>query len=272
MNNATRMIGVMPPPPGQKATFENPPSQMTGNIVLHSVCLSLVTLSVSLRLYTRKYINRELSLDDCKLFIAPPMRLTLTNSAQICACLPLYVSCQPKLPFTLSRFKTYVCLLVRCLQSYSRVSCFMVRTLDHICSLRPMILTYISSICERTRKTHVGCDSRSVFRSYEGQLHSIHFCMYSSLRLSRRWPLANSFIWSLPLTSNYLVFYSTAVCSIQDELHRDGQLQVSVSFLWYILQCFLQTSSNVLLWESHGFQQCPEDASRQRSFLIFLEC
>jgi len=168
MNNATRMIGVMPPPPGQKATFENPPSQMTGNIVLHSVCLLLVTLSVLLRLYTRKYINRELSLDNCKFFIAPSMGLTLTNSAQICACLPLYVSCQPKLLFTLLRFKTYVCLLVKCLQSYSWVSCFMVRTLDYICLLRPVILTYISSICERARKTHVGCDSGEFFRSYEG--------------------------------------------------------------------------------------------------------
>lgn len=66
MENPTKIVGVIPPPPGLEANFVNPPSQMTGNIILHSVCLSLVTLTVAVRLYTRKHINRGLSVDDCK--------------------------------------------------------------------------------------------------------------------------------------------------------------------------------------------------------------
>jgi hypothetical protein len=52
-------------PPGTIANFINPPDQMTGVTILHATCLTVVTLSLALRLYTRKFIVRKLAIDDC---------------------------------------------------------------------------------------------------------------------------------------------------------------------------------------------------------------
>lgn len=63
---ATGWLGAIPAPNGTKPNFENPPSQLAGNIALHTVCLSLATLSVTVRLYTRAAITKtKLGIDDC---------------------------------------------------------------------------------------------------------------------------------------------------------------------------------------------------------------
>ncbi|EPE31836.1 hypothetical protein GLAREA_11918 [Glarea lozoyensis ATCC 20868] len=51
-------------PPGTVSNYINPPDQMTGVIILHTTCLTIVTLSLTLRLYTRKFIVRKLAIDD----------------------------------------------------------------------------------------------------------------------------------------------------------------------------------------------------------------
>lgn len=66
MGSSSETIGAIPPPPGQKANFVDPPNQTASTIALHTICLSLVTLCVAMRLYTRKIINHQLGLDDCK--------------------------------------------------------------------------------------------------------------------------------------------------------------------------------------------------------------
>jgi hypothetical protein len=52
-------------PPGTVANFINPPDQMKGVVALHTTCLVIVTLAVTLRIYTRKVIIRRLGIDDC---------------------------------------------------------------------------------------------------------------------------------------------------------------------------------------------------------------
>lgn len=48
------------------ANFENPETQAASNIALHTVMLFFVTLCVTIRIYTRFFITRQLGLDDCK--------------------------------------------------------------------------------------------------------------------------------------------------------------------------------------------------------------
>ncbi|KAL2036380.1 hypothetical protein N7G274_010901 [Stereocaulon virgatum] len=52
------------PPPGLVPNFVNPPSHNTTNTILHSICLTLVTLFLAMRLYTRHFISYWLSWDD----------------------------------------------------------------------------------------------------------------------------------------------------------------------------------------------------------------
>jgi hypothetical protein len=63
---ATEPVGAMPPPPGVVANFVNPPNQLAGNLALHIVCLSLVTMCMAMRVYTRTRINRFIWWDDRK--------------------------------------------------------------------------------------------------------------------------------------------------------------------------------------------------------------
>lgn len=62
---ATGWLGSIPPPIGIDPNFVDPPSQLHGNIALHTVCLTLVTASVAIRLYTRLFITKvPLGVDD----------------------------------------------------------------------------------------------------------------------------------------------------------------------------------------------------------------
>ncbi|KAI0892238.1 hypothetical protein F4806DRAFT_505649 [Annulohypoxylon nitens] len=62
---ASQMGGALPPPPGIEPNFIDPPSQAKGNLTQHATCLTLVTMFVAMRIYTRLRINRtNLGIDD----------------------------------------------------------------------------------------------------------------------------------------------------------------------------------------------------------------
>lgn len=52
-------------PAGVVPNYVNPPDQHTQLIVLHSVCLTLVTAAVAMRVYTRLRITKNFGWDDC---------------------------------------------------------------------------------------------------------------------------------------------------------------------------------------------------------------
>ena len=58
---------AMKPPEGLLPNFVDPPTQDRSNIILHTICLILVTIFLGIRLYTRHFISHWLSWDDCKL-------------------------------------------------------------------------------------------------------------------------------------------------------------------------------------------------------------
>ncbi|RAK94259.1 hypothetical protein BO79DRAFT_261278 [Aspergillus costaricaensis CBS 115574] len=62
---ATQWPGVISPPAGEQANFINPVNHMSGNIALHTVCLTLATCGVTMRLFTRvKILKCKLGADD----------------------------------------------------------------------------------------------------------------------------------------------------------------------------------------------------------------
>lgn len=64
---ASQWLGSIPPPPGVEPNFIDPYDHMTENIALHTVLLTLTTLAVGMRLYTRLRITKaKLGVDDCK--------------------------------------------------------------------------------------------------------------------------------------------------------------------------------------------------------------
>ena len=56
---AGRIVGTLPPPPGQTANFVNPENHDAETIALHSVCLVLITLFVGMRVYVRAFVLRQ---------------------------------------------------------------------------------------------------------------------------------------------------------------------------------------------------------------------
>lgn len=64
---ATQWIGVLQPPDGEESNLIDPVNQLGNNIALHTVCLTLATAGVAIRIYTRVGILKsKLGLDDCK--------------------------------------------------------------------------------------------------------------------------------------------------------------------------------------------------------------
>ena len=63
-STAGRIVGILPPPPGQTANFIDPPDQHVEIIALHSVCLTLITLFVGMRVYLRAFVLRAFGWDD----------------------------------------------------------------------------------------------------------------------------------------------------------------------------------------------------------------
>ena len=63
----SQWLGSMPPPPGVEPNFIDPYDHMKENIALHSVLLTITTLAVGMRLYTRSIITKaKLGVDDCE--------------------------------------------------------------------------------------------------------------------------------------------------------------------------------------------------------------
>ncbi|KAL7807759.1 GPCR, PTH11-type [Trichoderma aethiopicum] len=59
------LVGGMPPPPGVEPNFIDPYDHMSENIALHSTLLTITTLAVGMRLYTRAIITKaKLGVDD----------------------------------------------------------------------------------------------------------------------------------------------------------------------------------------------------------------
>ncbi|KAI2465600.1 hypothetical protein F4781DRAFT_408617 [Annulohypoxylon bovei var. microspora] len=77
--------GVVPPPPGVTVNFVNPENQMAGNIAIHTVFLTLSTLSVIMRIYTRLRVSRvTLGVDDYLCLLA--YAATATYSGLLLTC------------------------------------------------------------------------------------------------------------------------------------------------------------------------------------------
>lgn len=60
------IVGAMRPPPGVVPNFVDPENHLKETIISHIIVLIFVTLFVGLRVYTRRFITRQLSWDDCK--------------------------------------------------------------------------------------------------------------------------------------------------------------------------------------------------------------
>lgn len=58
--------GAVPAPPGLNANFVNPPDHTKQLLVQHIICITLATIAVGVRLFTRAAITRNLGWDDCK--------------------------------------------------------------------------------------------------------------------------------------------------------------------------------------------------------------
>ncbi|OJI97123.1 hypothetical protein ASPVEDRAFT_78860 [Aspergillus versicolor CBS 583.65] len=77
--------GALPPPPGIEANFVDPPSQLHGNIALHTAFLSVATLAVAMRLFTRLYTLRtRLGIDDFFCVLAYCLAITFTGLMSYC--------------------------------------------------------------------------------------------------------------------------------------------------------------------------------------------
>ncbi|KAF2866145.1 hypothetical protein BDV95DRAFT_612014 [Massariosphaeria phaeospora] len=64
MSEVSDLWGAMPPPIGVEPNFHSPPDQKELNIACHAVCLTLVTLFLAMRLYTRYFVTNTMSWDD----------------------------------------------------------------------------------------------------------------------------------------------------------------------------------------------------------------
>lgn len=65
MGNLTLNTPLMPPPDGVQSNYVDPEDQTIFIITSNVLCLVFVTVFVALRLYTKVFIARRISLDDC---------------------------------------------------------------------------------------------------------------------------------------------------------------------------------------------------------------
>ena len=60
------LIPGVPPPPGSTFNPNDPDNYKHADIIMHSVVLSIVTVCVMIRLYTRAVVKKGMGADDCK--------------------------------------------------------------------------------------------------------------------------------------------------------------------------------------------------------------
>lgn len=58
-------VGAMEPPPGVVPNFVNPPSIEYYSVLCASICLPLVTIFVTLRMFTKVFVLRKVCAEDC---------------------------------------------------------------------------------------------------------------------------------------------------------------------------------------------------------------
>ena len=66
-STADRIDGALPPPPGVTPNFINPSNHDANWIALHTICLTLITFLVGMRLGIRWLVVYGLGVDDCEL-------------------------------------------------------------------------------------------------------------------------------------------------------------------------------------------------------------
>lgn len=60
------IVPAKPPPPGVKSNFINPQSRQPEMIAINAILLTIATLFLLMRLWTRSFITRSIGWDDCK--------------------------------------------------------------------------------------------------------------------------------------------------------------------------------------------------------------
>lgn len=74
-------LSAIPPPSGLLSSFSNPPTKGQWDIVTQAVCLTVATLLVVMRMYTKIRVLKNPGWDDCKLNVKRQRRfLMLTYS------------------------------------------------------------------------------------------------------------------------------------------------------------------------------------------------
>lgn len=59
-------ISAVPAPPGVTSNFVNPPSKAYWDVVTQAVCLTIATLLVAMRMYTKFNVLKSPGWDDCE--------------------------------------------------------------------------------------------------------------------------------------------------------------------------------------------------------------
>lgn len=67
LDKSTAVVGAFPAPPGVTPNFKNPDYFSGGIVPISAVFLTLSTLSVAARLYTKLKIIKVFGLEDCRL-------------------------------------------------------------------------------------------------------------------------------------------------------------------------------------------------------------
>ena len=75
-------IPALKPPPGIKPNFVNPPSYANALVTVNAVFLTLMLITLALRLYTKGVLLKSLGWDDCKSSI-PSKGFRLIQSIKI---------------------------------------------------------------------------------------------------------------------------------------------------------------------------------------------
>lgn len=73
-------IPAVPPPPGVLFDFNNPDNYKSENIIMHSIILSIITIMVAIRLYTRGVMKKSMGIDDCEYLKRPLGQRRLTEN------------------------------------------------------------------------------------------------------------------------------------------------------------------------------------------------
>ena len=76
-------LSTIPAPLGLTSNFVNPPSKASWDIVTQAVCLTVATLLVTMRMYTKIKILRKPGWDDCTLHILQAMDFSRLMTPEI---------------------------------------------------------------------------------------------------------------------------------------------------------------------------------------------